>query len=77
MTPHYENGSVICDGPGKSFTITVNPTAEVEQPADQVVCNGSATTDVVFATTTTGGNMSYSWTNDEPGIGLASSGSGA
>ena len=33
VTPHFENGSVTCDGPSKTFTITVNPTAEVNQPA--------------------------------------------
>ena len=41
VTPHFENGSVTCDGPTKTFTITVNPTAEVNQPASEVVCNGS------------------------------------
>ena len=44
VTPHFENGSVTCDGPSKTFTITVNPTAEVNQPANEVVCNGCSTT---------------------------------
>ena len=41
VTPHFENGTVTCDGPTKTFTITVNPTAEVNQPANEVVCNGA------------------------------------
>jgi hypothetical protein len=40
VTPHFTNDLVTCDGPAKSFTITVNPTAEVDQPSSQVVCNG-------------------------------------
>ena len=48
VTPHFENGTVTCDGPTKTFTITVNPTAEVNQPASQVVCNGAATAAIDF-----------------------------
>ena len=76
VTPHYENGGVTCDGPSKTFTITVNPAAVVNQPAGEVVCNGAATTAVVFGTTTTGGTVTYTWTNDQPSIGLAAAGSG-
>ena len=61
-----------CDGVAESFTITVNPTPTVTEPADQVVCNGAGTTLVSFSGTGT----SYSWVNDTPGIGLAASGSG-
>ena len=50
VTPHFTNGGVTCDGPTKTFTITVNPTGEVDQPASQVVCNGGSTTTVTFAT---------------------------
>ncbi len=76
VTPHFENGSVTCDGPPQTFTITVNPTAEVDQPTDQVVCNGAAVADVNFTTTNTGGTVTYTWTNDQPSIGLAAAGSG-
>jgi len=76
VTPHYTNESVTCDGPTESFTITVNPTAQVYQPADQVLCNGALTNPVVFTTNRTGGISTYTWTNDQPGIGLATSGSG-
>ena len=76
VTPHFESGSVVCDGPSKSFTITVNPTAEVDQPFSQVICNGSITAATIFTTANAGGTTTYTWTNDTPGIGLVSSGSG-
>ncbi len=76
VTPHFENGSVTCDGPPQTFTITVNPTAEVGQPSDQVVCNGTATSVVNFTTTNTGGTVTYTWSNDQPSVGLAAAGAG-
>jgi hypothetical protein len=74
VTPHFENGTVTCDGPTKSFTITVNPAAEVNQPSSQVVCNGGLTTLVHFTTDETGGTVTYTWTNDNTSIGLGASG---
>ena len=65
-----------CDGPTKTFTITVNPTAEVNQPVSEVVCNGDNTTTVTFATVSTGGVTTYTWTNSDISIGLAASGTG-
>ena len=65
-----------CDGPAKTFTITVNPTAEIVQPANQVICNGAATTTVTFGTTNTGGTTTYTWTNDQVSIGILGTGSG-
>ena len=76
VTPHFDNGSVTCDGPAETFTITVNPTAQVNDPADQVECNGSPTTAINFATTNTGGTTTYTWTTTSAGIGLPASGSG-
>src|SRR5204862_480320 len=76
VTPTYTNGSINCSGPAKTFTITVNPTAQVNQPADQLVCNGTSTSLITFGTTNTGGTTTYAWTNTTPSIGLAASGSG-
>ncbi|MFZ4562593.1 MAG: T9SS type A sorting domain-containing protein, partial [Bacteroidales bacterium] len=76
VMPTFNNGGVNCTGPTKSFTITVNPTAQVDQPASQVVCNTAATAAVTFTTTGSGGTVTYAWTNDTPSIGLAASGSG-
>ena len=75
-TPTFTNGGVGCTGPTKTFTITVNPTGQVNQPASEVLCNGSSTTAVTFGTGNTGGTTTYAWTNDTPGIGLAASGTG-
>ena len=76
VTPHFEYDGHICDGPTEEFTITVNPTAQVDDPADQVVCNTESTAAVTFTTTTTGGTATYTWVNDTPSIGLLASGSG-
>ncbi|MBL0202617.1 MAG: hypothetical protein IPP81_21425 [Chitinophagaceae bacterium] len=69
-------GTLTCAGTPKTFTYTVNPTATVDPVANQVVCNGAATTAVNFTSPTTGGTIVYNWTNDQPSIGLAASGSG-
>ena len=76
VTPHFENGTVTCDGAARTFTITVNPTAAVNQPASQVLCNNAPTAAVTFTTPNTGGTVTYTWTNDTPAIGLAAGGTG-
>ena len=53
VTPHFANGGITCDGPTKTFTITVNPTAQVNQPLSEVLCNGAPTTAVNYATVNT------------------------
>ena len=58
----------------KTFTITVNPTAQVDQPLDQVVCNLDEVS-VLFSTQNTGGSTSYSWVSDtQIGAGLSGTG---
>nr|HPR13648.1 PKD domain-containing protein [Bacteroidales bacterium] len=76
VTPHFTNGSVTCDGPAETFTITVNPSGHVNDPADQEVCSGSAVTAVTFTSNNGVGTTTYSWTNNAPVIGLAASGTG-
>ena len=76
VTPTFTNNLVACTGPAQTFTITVNPTAQVNDPADQTVCNAGNTALVTFGTNRTGGATSYSWTNNTPSIGLAASGTG-
>jgi hypothetical protein len=56
-------------------TVTVNPAGQVNQPANQALCNGSATS-VIFGTSNTGGTTTYAWTNSTTAIGLGASGSG-
>lgn len=76
VTPSYTNAGVVCTGPTKTFTITVNPTAELIQPTSQVICNGAATTLISFISNNLGGATSYTWINNNSTIGLASNGSG-
>ena len=76
VTPHFINGAPACDGTPQIFTITVNPTGQVNDPADQVVCDGSLTSGIIFTTSNTVGTTTYTWTNNTTSIGLAASGSG-
>ena len=76
VTPTFTNGSVSCTGPTKTFTITVNPTAQVNLPTSISVCNGSLSSIIAFGTTNTGGSTSYSWTNSNTSIGLTAAGTG-
>ncbi len=76
VTPVYSNGGISCSGPSKTFTITVNPTAQVNQPANQVVCSNTTTAGITFGTGNSGGTTTYSWTNSTPSIGLAATGAG-
>ena len=40
VTPSYTNNGITCVGPSESFTITVNPTAQVEEISSQILCAG-------------------------------------
>ena len=63
-----------CVGVAKTFTITVNPTATVGVVPNQTLCTGSSTAAINFTSTVAG--TTFSWTNNTPSIGLASSGTG-
>ncbi|MFZ4520569.1 MAG: PKD-like domain-containing protein [Bacteroidales bacterium] len=63
-----------CTGIPSTFTITVNPTATVNLISDKVYCDG-ATSSVVTPGSPVAGT-SFTWVNNTPSIGLASSGSG-
>ena len=76
VTPTYANGSVSCAGTAETFTITVNPTAQVNDPADMVLCNNGASGAIAFTTTRSGGTTTYAWTNSNTAIGLGASGTG-
>ena len=77
VTPSYTNNSVICSGTPTTFTITVNPTGQVNHIANQILCNGTSISAVAFSTNNAVGTTTYSWINSNPAIGLAASGSGA
>ncbi|MBK8608456.1 MAG: hypothetical protein IPL84_00445 [Chitinophagaceae bacterium] len=55
-------------------TITVNPIPDVAQPANQVVCNNTMTAPVNFTGAVPG--TVFNWTNSNPSIGLAATGTG-
>ncbi|HCQ12936.1 PKD domain-containing protein, partial [Flavobacterium sp.] len=76
VTPTYTIGTVNCAGTSKTFTITINPSAQVNQPTAISVCNGSTIPTTNFSTQNTSGTTTYTWTNSNPSIGLAASGSG-
>ncbi|MCX6307211.1 MAG: hypothetical protein NT040_19775, partial [Bacteroidetes bacterium] len=75
VTPTFTNQSMSCTGPSQTFTITVNPSGQVNDPADLVVCN-TASASVTFGTLNTGGTTTYSWSNNTTSIGLVASGTG-
>jgi gliding motility-associated-like protein len=61
-----------CSGASVSFTITINPTPTVADPANQTVCGGTPV-QVIFSGS---GNPVFSWTNNNTAIGLGTSGTG-
>ena len=65
-----------CPGAPFTITVTVNPSGQVNQPGNQVLCNGATTTAVNFATLNSGGTTTYSWTNTASSIGIPATGSG-
>src|SRR4249919_1060896 len=67
---------VTCTGTPRTFTITVNPTATIDPVPNRILCNGATSTAIVFTSPTTGGSIVYNWTNSQPSIGLAATGSG-
>ena len=77
VTPTLTNGSVNCPGSSVNFSITVNPTAQVNQPTNTVFCAGTATAAIPFLTANTGGTTTYNWSIDNTNLGLAASGSGS
>ena len=71
VTPN--NGG--CLGTPISFTITVNPTPSVSSIPNQTLCNGSNTSPITMTGPVAG--TVFSWTNSDPSIGLAASGTGS
>lgn len=63
-----------CDGTPVTYVITVLPTATVNIIDSLAQCNGTATDAIVFSSPVSG--VTYSWTNSNPAIGLAASGTG-
>ncbi|MBK7488922.1 MAG: hypothetical protein IPI74_03735 [Bacteroidales bacterium] len=75
MTPTFTYGGQSCSGTPQTFTITVNPSAQVNKPADQVQCNNASVPalDLPPPAPTAQPPMR---TNSNTSIGLGASGSG-
>ncbi|MDC3253162.1 hypothetical protein OAU25_02815, partial [Crocinitomicaceae bacterium] len=73
VTPGYLLNNLLCSGSIETFTITVQPVPHVLPLQDQTICNGDQTQLVSFGSDVLG--TSYTWTNDNPQIGLSSTGS--
>lgn len=63
-----------CVGPALQFNITVLPLPQIQQVANQIICAGSNTNSISF-TGLPAGNL-YAWVNNNPNIGLSTSGQG-
>jgi|GEM_PF-7102466 len=63
-----------CSGTSQTFTITVKPTPTVNAVANQVLCHNAGTNTITFTGDVAG--TAYTWTNSDPSIGLAASGTG-
>ncbi|MFZ4548532.1 MAG: hypothetical protein ACOYN4_13895, partial [Bacteroidales bacterium] len=50
VTPYFTNGGKTCTGSTKQFSITVNPAGQVNQPINQVFCQGETTPITTFST---------------------------
>ncbi|MBI5857334.1 MAG: HYR domain-containing protein [Sphingobacteriales bacterium] len=57
-----------------TFTVTVNPIPTVNPVPNQTVCHNGASTPINFTGSVV--NTIYQWTNNDPSIGLAASGTG-
>ena len=68
-----DNGT--CTSITYPITVTVNPIPSVTAPGNQTICNTASTAEVDFTGSAVAGTT-YSWTNDNSDIGLATSGNG-
>ena len=75
VTPSYTNAGVTCTGSPQTFTITVNPTPDVADPTDQVLCVGSSSS-VTFTSPLNVSGTVYTWANDNTNTGLGSGSTG-
>ena len=72
VTPISSIGA--CIGAPQTVSVIVNPTPNVVDPPDQVVCVDLSTAAIVFTGSVAG--TIYTWTNSNPSIGLTVSGVG-
>jgi hypothetical protein len=64
-----------CTGPGRTFTITVDPFSTVNPVNDTTYCTGVTVAPIPFTSPVSG--TTFAWTNTNTSIGLDASGSGS
>lgn len=76
VTPEFENGGIACPAAGAStFSITVNPSAQVDPILDETFCHNENVTGIDFTTSVTDGSTSFSWSSiSDVGFGTANNG---
>ncbi|WP_345257882.1 glycine-rich protein [Flaviaesturariibacter amylovorans] len=72
VTPVSAGG---CTGKRVTFSITVKPVPVATVPASSTVCSGTTVPPVTLSSAITG--AAFAWTNSNPAIGLAASGTGS
>lgn len=73
VTPIFSLNNVDCPGTPNAFSILVNPSGQIIPIDDITSCNGAPINPILFSSSNIGGSSIYSWTNDNPSIGLVSS----
>ena len=76
VTPELTFQGQTTTGPSETFTVTVNPSGQVNQVEDITVNSGEIVNEIIFSTSNSSDATSYIWTNNTPSIGLGASGSG-
>jgi hypothetical protein len=76
VVPLFTLNGISCTGNPEIFSITVNPSTQINPIADQILCSGSNTNSILFSTNTTMGTTVFNWTNNNTNIGLSANGTG-
>jgi gliding motility-associated-like protein len=72
VTPQLTSLTTTCSGSPIEFMIMANPYQDVQDPTDLILCHGQGLNGVQFFGTA----LINNWTNDQPALGIPSSGSG-
>jgi gliding motility-associated-like protein len=66
-----------CSVSQPAYAYAVNPVPAAVQAADQIICNRQSTSPIIFNNVTSAvASNDFAWTNNQPGIGLPTSGNG-
>ena len=76
VTPELTFQGQTTTGPSETFTVTVNPSGQVNQVEDITVNSGEIVNEIIFSTSNSSDATSYTWTNNTSSLGLPANGSG-